>query len=94
MLETGRYENFALNDMVCPICKSERETKIRVLTHCPTYKAVRNVLYNQARNINETFVNIDEEKFVLYSPILILLNIQPKPVTILYGFVLVHYIGK
>lgn len=41
-LETGRYENLAVRDRICPICKHCFETEVHVLTQCPAYQTLRN----------------------------------------------------
>ena len=65
-LETGRYENIAVSDRICPICKLSVETEIHVLTQCPAYDTLRNELYNQAKDINEDFENFDDEQKFMF----------------------------
>jgi hypothetical protein len=70
-LETGRYENLDVNNRICPICKQNVETEIHVLTQCPAYQLLRNVLFDKAKDINADFINMNDEQksmFVLSNP--------------------------
>ena len=64
-LETGRYENIAENQRICPLCRSAIENEIHVLFHCNAYQSIRDVLTSKACGINANFVNLcDQDKLI------------------------------
>ena len=42
------------------------ETEIHVLTQCQAYEPLRNLLYNQAKEINEEFSNMNDEQKCMF----------------------------
>jgi hypothetical protein len=69
-LETGRYVNIDVNNRICLICKQNVETEVHVLTQCPAYQLLRNVLFDKAKYIKADFINMNnEQKVCLYSQI-------------------------
>ncbi len=58
-LETGRYEQFDINDIICTICNQEVETEEHVLIRCPAYMIFRNELYTTSSDINDFFYSYE-----------------------------------
>ena len=50
-LETGRYENLAVNQRTCFNCKESVESEQHVLLKCPLYEDLREFVYNEAFSI-------------------------------------------
>lgn len=76
-LETGRYENIAVDSRICPICKITVECEKHVLLPCNAYEHIRLSMLEKARNIRPDFVDLsDEDKLVF-----ILSNIDIVKVT-------------
>lgn len=64
-LETGRYENIAIDCRICPICKITVECEKHVLLSCNAYEHIRLPMLKKARNIRPEFVDLsDEDKLV------------------------------
>ena len=60
-LETGRYENLAVNQRTCFNCKENVESEQHVLLKCPLYKDLREIVYNEAFSINSSFYSLSDE---------------------------------
>lgn len=62
-IETGRYENMAEADRVCPFCAHVVETEVHVIMECPHYEDTREQLIQGARDLNvisdENMSNLD-----------------------------------
>lgn len=64
-IETGRYENMAVNDRKCFICLDDVEDEKHVILTCPLYADLRRILYNECASFNVDFNNMsDDEKFL------------------------------
>ena len=66
-VETGRYENLALNDRLCPFCNTV-ESEIHVLFYCRLYNIIRMPLLEKANAINPLFQSmpdIDKLSYIL-----------------------------
>ena len=62
-LETGRYENLAVNQRTCFNCRNMVESEHHVLLKCPLYEDLQLDFFSHAFNINPGFyVLSDEEK--------------------------------
>ena len=73
-LETGRYENLAVNQRTCFNCKESVESEQHVLLKCPLYEDLREFVYNEAFSINSSFYSLSDEgklKFLFTSNYLI-----------------------
>ena len=73
-LETGRYENLAVNQRTCFNCKESVESEQHVLLNCPLYEDLREFVYNEAFSINSSFYSLSDEgklKFLFTSNYLI-----------------------
>ncbi len=66
-LETGRYENIALDARLCTFCNANTvETEMHVMLDCDMYDDFRTELYSKAINIVPDFLNLsDNEKFII-----------------------------
>lgn len=65
-LETGRYENLAVNQRTCFSCRECVESEKHVLLHCPLYEDLQNEMFACALNVNSSFYSLnDDEKIVL-----------------------------
>ena len=60
-LETGRYENLAVNQRTCFNCKERVESVQSVLLKCSLYEDLREIVYNEAFSINSSFYSLSEE---------------------------------
>lgn len=64
-IETGRYENLCIDERVCFHCKNVIEDEKHVLLQCPIYADLRNVVFNHASLIDESFMSMsDNEKLI------------------------------
>ena len=62
-LETGRYENLAITDRICRSCTDSAivEDEVHVVTTCPIYNDLRDILYQKAESIDGGFSNFTDE---------------------------------
>ena len=60
-LETGRYERLALNQRICPICKTGIEDEKHVILYCPRYEDIRKDLFAKAENVNDQFLRLSDD---------------------------------
>ena len=70
-LETGRYENLAEPQRICPICFIDVESELHVLLKCPVYVQERQILFDKARKVNlnfDTINDIEKLKFLFSNP--------------------------
>ena len=51
-LETGRYENLPVIDRTCRFCVNEVEDEEHVVTRCPVYDNIRDILFEKASDID------------------------------------------
>jgi hypothetical protein len=58
-LETGRYEQLALEQRVCFNCDNVVEDEVHVLLECPLYADIRNSLLGYARLIHNDFDSLN-----------------------------------
>ena len=64
-IETGRYENLAVDSRVCFNCLNVVEDEKHVILNCPLYANLRLELYRYASVIFENFNSLsDDEKFI------------------------------
>ena len=64
-IETGRYEKKPINERCCFMCNNEIEDEKHVITLCPLYADLRNILYSEAVKHNDQFYNLSiDEKFI------------------------------
>jgi hypothetical protein len=64
-IETGRYTNMPVAERVCPFCEEFIETEMHVLLQCPLYNQIRDVIYEKAQSVDNSFYDMsDNDKFV------------------------------
>ena len=57
-IETGRYERIPHDQRFCFNCANKVEDEIHVLTECPLYDDLRQVLYQKAADSSGTFIHL------------------------------------
>lgn len=57
-IETGKYENFSVEKLVCPFCPNYVEDEKHVLLNCALYDDLRKSLFNCAVKSNGNFKNL------------------------------------
>ena len=55
-LETGRYENLAVNQRTCFNCRNMVESEHHVLLKCPLYEDLQLEIFSHAFNVNPVFL--------------------------------------
>ena len=64
-LETGRYENLAVNQRTCFNCREFVESEKHVSLHCPLYEDLQDEMFCEASQVSPYFdILNDDEKFV------------------------------
>ena len=64
-LETGRYENLAVDQRTCFTCHNLVESEQHVLLNCPLYEDLHHELFNRAFELNSEFYSLnDNEKLI------------------------------
>ena len=65
-LETGRYENLAVDQRACFICQDFVESEQHVLLNCPLFKDLHHELFNQAFELNSEFYSLNDDKKLIF----------------------------
>lgn len=64
-LETGRYENLALENRICPFCDSI-ETEAHVILECMLYQDLRQILFSKATQVNFHFATLSPKDKLIF----------------------------
>ena len=80
-LETGRYDNLAVNQRTCFICNESVESERHVLFHCPLCDDLQHEMCSLASQVNPQFNKLnDDEKIVYLFSSKNMVKPLPKPV--------------
>ena len=71
-LETGRYEQLAPHERLCPLCQTNSiESEEHVILECNIYDDIRHNLFHHAVQLNPAFMSLSNEEklcFILANP--------------------------
>ena len=65
-LETGRYENLAVNQRTCFNCRGSVESEKHVLLHCPLYEDLQYEMFYEASQVNPQFDILNDDEKIVY----------------------------
>ena len=65
-LETGRYENLAVNQRTCFNCRESVESEKHVLLHCPLYEDLQYEMFYEASQVNPQFDILNDDEKIVY----------------------------
>ena len=79
-LETGRYENLAVNQRTCFNCREFVESEKQVLLHCPLYEDLQYEMFMKHHRLilSLTYLTMMRNLYICF-PLQISLQSLPKP---------------